>query len=133
MTNKKFLLGMLVLVFGMMIVGCEEEKGPTYYYEAFVITKAQYDGFMSTTTPGYIYTNSQIKGFRQTLRNYNGTFVESNTGVTESELRNFFVQAGISPSDYTEQKASLDSAGNLICFFSQNNSSNIMWIYFEKE
>jgi hypothetical protein len=138
MANKKNLLGILVmvLVFGMTAVGCDNgttETKKTYYYEGFEITMAQYNSFMSTTTPGYTYTNSQIKGFRQTLRNFNGRFVESNTGVTEAELRNFFVQAGISPSDYTELKASLDSVGNLIYFFSQNYSSNIIWIYFEKE
>ena len=122
----------MVLVFGMMIVGCEQEKDPTYYYEGFEITMAQYNSFMSTTTPGYTYTNSQIKRFRQTLRNYNGTFIASGEGVTESELRDLFIQTGMSPSEYTELKASLDSVGNLIYFFSQNYSSNIIWIYFEK-
>jgi len=138
MKNKKFLLGILVmvLVFGITVVGCDDgttgdEK--TYYYEAFQITKVQYDGFMSTTTPGYTYTNSQLKGFRQTLRNYNGTFVESNTGVTESELRNFLIQRGTSPSEYTELKNSLDSVGNLILFFNATSSSNMVWMYLEKE
>ena len=137
MTNKKFCWEILVmaLVFGMTVVGCDNDttEPKTYYYEAFVITRAQYDGFMDTNTPGYTYTNSQIKEFRQTLRNFNGTFVESNTGVTESELRNFCVQAGISPSDYTELKASLDSVGNLIYFFSMYGTTNILWIYCEKD
>ena len=59
MANRKFSLGILVmvLVFVMTAVGCDDgttgdEK--TYYYEAFQITKVQYDGFMSTTTPGIL-------------------------------------------------------------------------------
>ena len=128
----------MALVFGMTVVGCDNDTTDdekTYYYEAFVITMAQYKSFMSTTTPGYTYTNSQIKGFRQTLRNFNGTFVGSGTGVTESELRDLFIQRGMSPSEYTELKNSLDSVGNLIMFFEYipSPSTQKAWMYFEKE
>jgi len=136
MTNKKFLLGMpvMVLVFGMMTVGCEQEKAPTYYYEAYQITMAQYNSFASSVPSGLNYTFNQIKGFRQTLRNYGGTFVESNSGVSESELKEFANQHGIGGSEYTEAKNTLDSVGNLILFLSQSSfSSYVIWMYVEKE
>jgi len=139
MEKKRYFLGMLVitLVFGMLIVGCNDgsSKKSTYYYEAFKITKTQYDNFMSSVTPDtpdYNYTFSEIKGFRQTLRNYNGTFLQSGTGVSETELKNFMTSSGISTSEYKTIKKDLDSVGNFIYFF-LDKSGDIVWMYFEKE
>jgi len=136
MKNRRKCMGILVivLVFGFMIVGCDDEstKGNTYYYEAFKITLAQYNSFMSNVTPGYTYTFNQIIGFRQTLRSFSGTFFGSGTGASETELSNFMTSSGISPSEYKEAKKSLDSVGNLIYFF-QDQSGNVIWFYFEKE
>jgi len=141
MEKKRYFFGMLViaLVFGMLVVGCDDgssssgsSKKSTYYYEAFKITKAQYDTFMDSVTPDYNYTFSEIKGFRQTLRNYNGTFLQSGTGVSETELKDFMTSSGISTSEYQTIKQSLNSVGNLIYFF-RHQSGDIIWIYFEKE
>jgi len=145
MANKKFLLGMLAmaLTFGMAVVGCDNGStdngstggGSTYYYEAYTITMAQYNSFNSSVTPGYNYSFSQIKSFRETLKTYGGSFVESNGGVSESELKTFANQHGISGSDYTQAKNSLDSVGNLIFFFqyAPNPSTHVVWMYIEKE
>jgi hypothetical protein len=136
--SKKIWFGMMVLalLFGMMVIGCEEEQPKkTYYYEAYSITMAQYNNFSSSFSGGLNYTFSQIRGFRQTLRSYNGTFIESNSGVSESELKTFANQHGIGGSEYTQAKDSLDSVGNLIAFFSSatSPSSYVVWMYVEKE
>jgi len=96
---------------------------------------AQYTNFSNSVTSGLNYTFSQIQGFRQTLRSYNGTFVESNSGISESELKDFANQHGIGGSEYTQMKESLDSVGNLILFFTYtpSPSSYIVWMYVEKE
>jgi hypothetical protein len=124
----------------MTVVGCDDDtdddtKENTYYYEAYLITMAQYNTFSSSVPNGLNYTFSQIQGFRQTLRTYNGTFVESNSGVSESELKTFANQHGIGGSEYTQLKNSLDSVGNLILFFTYvpSPSSYMGWMYVEKE
>jgi len=139
MANKKILLGILVmaLVFGMMVVGCDngnDTKKTTYYYEIYQITMAQYNSFTSSVPSGTNYTFSQIQGFRQTLRSYGGTFIESDSGISESELKNFANQHGIGGSEYTQMKNTLDSVGNEIVFFAESSSSSyVRWIYVEKE
>jgi len=137
MTNKRFWLGILVLVlvlvFGITVVGCKEEPPEikTYYYEAYRITMVQYNTFNSTVSGGQNYTFSQIQGFRHKLRSYNGTFVESNSGISESELKTFANQQGFEGSTYTQIKDSLDSVGNLILFSFPSNY--VIWTYIEKE
>ena len=139
MTNKRFWLGILVLVlvFGITVAGCKEEppETKTYYYEAYRITMAQYNTFNSAVSGGQTYTFSQIQGFRQTLRSYNGMFIESNSGISESELKTFANQQGLGGSEYTQVKDSLDSTGNLIVFFyyAPNPSYYMVWTYIEKE
>ena len=139
MANKKILLGILVmaLVFGMMVVGCDngnDTKKTTYYYEIYEITRVQYNSFTSSVPSDTNYTFNQIQGFRQTLRSYGGTFIESDSGISESELKNFANQHGIGGSEYTQMKNTLDSVGNEIVFFAESSSSSyVRWIYVEKE
>jgi len=132
----------MALVFGLVLTACDIGGGgggggnakKTYYYEAYQITMAQYNSFTSSVPSGFNYTFNQIQGFRQTLRNYGGTFVESNSGVSESELKDFANQHGIGGSEYTEAKNSLDSVGNLVLFLSESSfSSYVIWMYVEKE
>ena len=127
-------LGM-VLVFGMVLVGCDNGSSvKTYYYEMKRISTSDYNAFASTHTGGPANTFSQRKGFRQELNRYTFYDFESNSGITESELKTFSGQHGISGSDYTEAKKSLDSVGNLIIFFHYAYSNSYMiWMYVEKE
>lgn len=143
MANKKIWLGILimVLVLGMMVVGCDNgttettKTKKTYYYEACYITMTQYNTFASSVSQGLNYTFSQIQGFRQILRSYNGTFIASNSGVSESELKTVANQHGLGGSEYTQAKDSLDSVGNIILFFqyAPSPSNYIVWMYVEKE
>jgi len=125
----------MVLVFGSMVIGCDDEPKKTYYYEAYYITMSQFNTFANSVNAGYNYSFSQIQGFRNTLRGFGGTFVESNSGVTESELQSFANQRGIGGVEYKQAKESLDSVGNLILFFTYapSPSTHIIWMYVEKE
>jgi len=140
MTSKKFFMGILVmvLVFGMTVVGCDNGStggGKTYYYEAYRITMAQCTSFIGSHPLGLDYSFSEIKGFRETLKGYGGTFMESDGGVTEAELKTFANQHGINGSAYTEAKNSLDSVGNLITFlqYAPDPTNYAIWMYVEKE
>jgi len=129
---KKFWLGMLI--FGIT-TGCDIGiKTGTYYYEAYYITTGHYNSFTGLVSGGLNYTFSQTQGFRQTLRSYNGTFIESNSG-TEWELKTFANKHGIGDSEYARAKYSLDSGGNIILFaaYVPLPLSYKVWIYVEKE
>ncbi|MDR0464975.1 MAG: hypothetical protein LBG94_07675 [Treponema sp.] len=140
MTEKRLYLGRLVivLVFGLMVVGCDDEpkktyNTKTYYYEAYSITMSQYDTFVGSVPAGNNYSFSEIQGFRNILRGFGGTFVESNSGVTESELQSFANQHGLGGVEYNQVKEALDSVGNLITFFYTTSPSTMIWVYVEKE
>ena len=135
--KNRVIIGFVLLLCVFIFSGCDnvtnETKVNTYYYEAHLITRAQYDSLMSSVSPGYNYTYNQILYFRSILRDFNGTFLESNSGVSESEWKTFSYKHGISPSEYTQAKNSLDTVGNLIYFFNTIDYNYIIWMYVEKE
>jgi hypothetical protein len=125
----------MALVFGSTVVGCDDgTTKTTYYYEAYQITMAQCDSFISSVPSDTNYTFSQVQEFRQILRTYEGTFIKSDSGISESELKNFVNQHGIGDSEYTQMKNAMDFVGNGIFFFAESASSPYaIWMYVEKE
>jgi len=126
---------LIILVFSMTFFGCNTDEPPTYYYEAYIITAVQHNSFASTIPSGLNYTFNQIQGFRNTLRNFNGTFIASEGKVSEDDLRTFANQHGIGGTEYTQAKNSLDEVGNIILFFTYAPSptTHVVWMYVEKE
>jgi hypothetical protein len=136
--KNKFRIGFIgVLVASMFFLSaCDDgTKASTYYYEAYNITMSQYNSFMSSHSNAVSYTFNEIKSARAELRSYNGTFIVSESGISESELQSFSSQHGISGSDYSQIKDHIDSVGNLIVFFSYapDPSNYMIWMYIEKE
>jgi hypothetical protein len=130
----KKLLFILVLVIGIILTGCNE-KPPTYYYEAHLITMFQYNNFIHNHPLGTHYTFNEIKEFRRILRNLNGQFIISEAGVSEEDVKKFANERGIGGSEYTEFKDLLDTNGNMILFFTYtlDPMNYIAWFYVEKE
>ena len=125
----------MALVFGITAAGCDNGTAKTtYYYEAYQITTAQCDSFTNSVPNGANYTFSQVQEFKQILYGYEGTFIESDSGISESELKNFAHQHGIDDSEYTQMKNALDSFDYGIFFFAESSSSPYaIWMYVEKE
>ena len=62
-----------------------------------------------------------------------GTFLESQSGVSESELQSFANQHGIGGAEYSQYKNFLDTVGNIIIFFTTIDPDYMVWMHVEKE
>jgi hypothetical protein len=144
MKNKFFAVaGIVFAVFGLVLTACEPEAKPdAYKYETSRITGTQEGSFKSEHPSGPDYTFSERKGFRTELHGFsdsNGLPIESKDGVSESKLKTFLDQVGISDSEYIEIKNYLDSSRNGIIFQhindlpDPNDDYYVRWIYIERE
>ena len=131
---KRVFIVILALAAIFVLSGCEEELGKTYYYEAYRITKAQYNNFESSYSLDTNYTSGEIQGLRQALKSYNGALVESQGKVSETTMNSFLKQR-TTDSDYAKYKNSLDQSGCIILFFNYNPDPNnyVVWMYIERE
>ncbi|GHV75387.1 hypothetical protein AGMMS49942_02080 [Spirochaetia bacterium] len=131
MKSKKLLVVLfgMMLVFGMVAIGCDNNSEPTYCIETTWISEADILTFLRSVDPKYLDPN-YVQTFQETLKvredlmKFSVEDSERYTGVTEAKLIEIL---DLPPSKYALGKKELDQTGNLLVIYSD------AWFYIEEE
>jgi len=133
MTNKRFWLGILamVLVFGMVVVGCDNGStsgGKTYYYQIGGISVAAWN--LINSNPGI--SAQRALAYCNQYPVIGDPYKEVKSGYTRSRLENDLDQISIPGFSKTQFLKMLDSGGAVFQMFSLINGDYI-YCYVEEE
>lgn len=134
----KLMLCLTAVLTVICFAGCadkeeDEKKEQTYYVELGEIKKDDYNSLLAEYSNITSPTYAQLKEARATLKTYHQYDFDSNTGFKRSELYNFFIRHGFTPSEANSALDNLDSRGNSLGFYSSSSEYKIYWAYAEKE
>jgi len=120
-----------IIIAGLFLTGCSDSDTQHYYYEAFSITKSNYN---SISYPNFQNISFEtMKDYRDKLRNKMSEFLGSGTDATEDEIFELLTSRGCSAHDANIILDFLNSNGNFVIDFNHAYDSNLYIIlYLEK-
>ncbi len=145
---KKKILGFVsILLLGLSLVGCkratdDDSSGGSgseqlYYIEAMETDMSYIQDVVSQS--GYTqekdFTFAEVKEIRQTIRNGECTRYDFSSfpNVTRSDIYDFLVSHGKTPTEANTVIAKLNSRGNEIMFYTLANPTHAAYVYAEKQ
>ena len=125
-----FIVGIFII--GLFLNSCDtgtETKTQYYYYEAFTISKSNFNSVSLPSTA----TFNAIKSYRNSLKNYSAEFLGSGTDSTQDDIYSLLTQRGMSPAEANNEISLLNSVGNNVLIFNYAYNNNYYVImYLEK-
>jgi hypothetical protein len=122
--------------------GGDELKPRTYYvglygvtdqYACYEIFNDDNGGDSGDNEYNENVTFNEVLAVWTEVRQLDGQLVRSRTNVSESELRDFFINLGLTPSETTKQIQELNKRGNKAYLFHEEPPYCASFLYIEKE
>ena len=138
--KKIFLNFWLLIALGLasvMFTSCCKDNDPgtgtsiVYYAEAFTVEKSRADLIINSMTSTANF--EQIKSYRDQLKKVMDKLLYSENGLSQAEVKETFVLAGMTENQANTAVSNLNNRGNnlLSGVYAINTNYSIIW-YFEK-